>query len=156
MDEHAPERSTVDALGIRPPSAYAVESCTTPAGDVVLTFAGELDLAAAPVVREQLEAAAATGARRVVLDMTAVTFVDSSALRELLRADGALRRAGGVLVLAAVPAGGRAPARADADRRRARVRADGRGRAQAALRPAPRSASRARVCSALALAHSRE
>jgi anti-sigma B factor antagonist len=103
MDEHATERSTVDALGIRPPCAYAVESCTTPAGDVVLTFAGELDLAAAPVVREQLEAAAATGARMVVLDMTAVTFVDSSALRELLRADGALRLAGGTLVLAAVP-----------------------------------------------------
>ena len=26
MDEHAPERSTVDALGIRPPIAYAVEA----------------------------------------------------------------------------------------------------------------------------------
>ena len=93
----------MDALGVRPPIAYAIEARTTPAGDVVLTLAGELDLAAAPTVREHLESAAATGAHSIVLDMAEVTFVDSSALRELLRADSALRGAGRTLILTAVP-----------------------------------------------------
>ena len=104
MEEIGLERSTVDALGIRPPCAYAVEARETPAGDLVLTLEGEFDLAAVPVVREHLEVAADAGARVVVLDMGEVAFVDSSALRELLRADGTLRARGGALVLAAVPA----------------------------------------------------
>ena len=103
MDDSALERSTVDALGIRPPAAYAIEARESPGGDVVLVFSGEFDLAAAPVVREHLAAAAAAGARAVVLDMADVTFVDSSALRELLRADASLRSGGSWLILAAVP-----------------------------------------------------
>lgn len=104
MDEIGLDRSTVDALGIRPPSAYAVEARETPAGELVLTLEGEFDLAAVPAVREHLEAAADAGRRIVALDMGEVTFVDSSALRVLLRADRALRARGGALVLAAVPA----------------------------------------------------
>lgn len=73
----------IDAFGIRPPDAYAIELTETD-GLAVLTLEGELDLASAPVLRARLEAAAA--ARGAVLDMAEVTFVDSSALRELLRA----------------------------------------------------------------------
>ena len=103
MEKPELDRSMVDSLGIRPPRAYAIEARTTPAGHVVLALEGELDLAASPAVREELEAAGATGARLVVLDMVEVTFVDSSALRELLRADASLRGAGSLLFLAAVP-----------------------------------------------------
>jgi anti-anti-sigma factor len=38
-----------------------------------------------------------------VLDLAEVTFADSSALRELLRADAGLRADGSLLVIAAVP-----------------------------------------------------
>jgi anti-sigma B factor antagonist len=94
----------MDARGIRPPSVYEIASRTTAEGVVVLVLEGEFDLAAAPAMREQLEDAC-RGVRGVVLEMSGVTFVDSSALRELLRADTALRERGARLVLAAVPAG---------------------------------------------------
>jgi anti-anti-sigma factor len=68
----------------------------------MVVLEGELDLAAVPELREQLTEAGRVAARAVVLDMVEVTFVDSSALRELLRAHSALRDAGRDLVLAGV------------------------------------------------------
>lgn len=105
MGEHGSEQSSVDARGIRPPDVYAIGLRTTADGVLVLTLEGEFDLAAAPAMRQHLDGACADGVRAVVLDLTEVTFVDSSALRELLRADAALRAQGAQLVLAAVPAG---------------------------------------------------
>lgn len=105
MGEHGREQSSVDARGIKPPSVYEITSRTTTEDVVVLTLEGEFDLAAAPAMRERLEEACAGSVRGVVLDMSEVTFVDSSALRELLRADTAVRERGASLVLAAVPAG---------------------------------------------------
>jgi anti-anti-sigma factor len=102
MGEPGGEQSSVDARGIRPPSVYAIESHHTPEGVVVLVLDGEFDLAATPTLREQLDAARAAAPRGVVFDMSAVTFLDSSALRELLRADAGLRAVGVTLVLAAV------------------------------------------------------
>jgi anti-anti-sigma factor len=96
------EQSSVDAHGIRPPSVYAIESHTAPDGVVVLELEGEFDLAAAPAIRERLTAARAARARGVVLDMTEVTFVDSSVLRELLRAEATMRSEGVPLVIAAL------------------------------------------------------
>jgi anti-sigma B factor antagonist len=104
MAELERDRSTVDSHGIRPPDAYAIRAGSAPGGMVVLTLEGEFDLAAVPAVRAQFEAAAGQAARGVVVDMEQVTFVDSSALRELLRADAALRAGGGALLLAAIPA----------------------------------------------------
>ena len=100
MSDTGSEQSSVDARGIRPPIVYAIEAASTPEGVVVLGMDGEFDLAAAPALREQLAAARAGGPRGVVVDMTEVTFLDSSALRELLRADAALRADGAPLVLA--------------------------------------------------------
>ena len=85
---------------------------------------GELDLAAAPVLRERFEEAAGAGPRGVVLDMAEVTFVDSSALRELLRAHAAVRAAGGELVLAGVGPAVARLLRADPHHRAAGARAD--------------------------------
>ncbi len=101
MDE-ARERRRIDAQGIRPPDAYAIELRDAGDGIALVLLEGELDLAAAPVLRERFEEAAGAGPRGVVLDMAEVTFVDSSALRELLRAHAAVRAAGGELVLAGV------------------------------------------------------
>jgi anti-sigma B factor antagonist len=102
MGDPGSEQSSVDARGIRPPSVYAIAAHDTPEGVVVLTLDGEFDLAAAPAIRERLDAARAAQTRGVVLDMSDVTFLDSSALRELLRADAALRAEGAPLVLAGV------------------------------------------------------
>jgi anti-sigma B factor antagonist len=93
----------VDEHGIRPPRAYSVESLEAPAGVVLLALAGEFDLAAAPATRERFEAALAARPRAVVADMSDVTFMDSSALRELLRANAALGGAGIRFVLANPP-----------------------------------------------------
>jgi anti-sigma B factor antagonist len=90
---------SVDERGIRPPSVYVIETRSAPDGVVVLGLTGELDLAAESELRERLGAARGTATRGVVLDMAEVTFLDSSALRELLRADIALNEDGMPFVL---------------------------------------------------------
>ena len=101
MDD-AREQPRVDAHGIRPPDAYAIELREAADGVALVVLEGELDLAAVPELRERLAEAGGAGPRGVVLDMAEVTFVDSSALRELLRAHSAVRDAGAELVLAGV------------------------------------------------------
>jgi anti-anti-sigma factor len=70
-------------------------------GFTVVTIRGELGIAAVPALREQLLVLLASGADRIVVDLSRVTFCDSSGLAVLV---GAGRRAGllgGVLRLAA-------------------------------------------------------
>jgi anti-anti-sigma factor len=102
MRDPGTEHSSVDERGMPPASVYAIDARDPIDGIMVLALSGELDLAAAPAIRERLADARTTGARGVVLDMAEVTFLDSSALRELLRADAALRTDGVALVLATV------------------------------------------------------
>jgi anti-sigma B factor antagonist len=70
---------------------------------VVVTAAGELDMATSP----QVEAAVSEvlpGSPRVVIDLSEVTFMDSSALRMLTQAHRALSGSGGQLrVVVATP-----------------------------------------------------
>jgi stage II sporulation protein AA (anti-sigma F factor antagonist) len=103
MDE--PQRSSgpdVDQRGIRPPPAFAIEELPAPPGTLLLSLVGELDLAASDGFRERIELALAAGVRSVVLDMADARFIDSSMLKELLRADTATKEAGGRLVLTEV------------------------------------------------------
>jgi anti-anti-sigma factor len=100
MGEHPAEHSSVDAQGIRPPDAYVIEVREPSGGVLVLGLEGEFDLASAPVLREQLDAARAAADRGVVCDFSGVTFVDSSGLRELLRASAAFRADGKAFTLA--------------------------------------------------------
>jgi anti-anti-sigma factor len=90
----------IDALGIRPPAAFEIESSQLRPGVSLLLCRGELDFAAAAVLRARVEALAATG---LIIDLREVTFIDASALRELLIARGALERHGSRLVLSGVP-----------------------------------------------------
>ena len=64
---------------------------------VVLVLVGELDLAGAPRLRQAVVAETSAGERHVVLDLTAVDFIDSTgwggvggALRRLRTHDGEL------------------------------------------------------------------
>jgi anti-anti-sigma factor len=98
MDDREPPR--VDALGIKAPPAFAVGEASAPGGPTVIVLRGELDMAAATAVRRLVDAADRTG---LVIDLSTVTFADSSALRELLHARTAVAERGARLVLAAVP-----------------------------------------------------
>jgi anti-anti-sigma factor len=100
-----PHRSSgpdVDERGIKPPPAFAVEELPAPPGILLLRLVGELDLAASDGFRERVEAALAAGVRNVVLDMADARFIDSSMLKELLRANTATQDARGRLVLTEV------------------------------------------------------
>lgn len=52
---------------------------------------GELDLDTAPLLERELAAVRAAGAARVVLDLRALTFMDSTGLRLVIRWDTAAR-----------------------------------------------------------------
>ena len=56
-----------------------------PAG-LVITVSGELDIATVPALRDRLDAALETGTRRLVIDLSAITFLDSVALATIVHA----------------------------------------------------------------------
>jgi anti-anti-sigma factor len=88
----------IDERGIRPPRAFSI-SDEAVEGAVVIGLEGELDLAAAEPLRNHVDS---TAGNALVLDLRLVTFVDSSALRELLRARRTVEERGDRLVLAAI------------------------------------------------------
>jgi anti-sigma B factor antagonist len=53
-------------------------------GATVLTVLGEVDLATAPLLDEQITAAEAGATERIVVDLDRVSFMDSSGLQVLL------------------------------------------------------------------------
>ena len=90
-----------DIQGAATPPVHTIERVTegVPDGVALLTLGGELDLAAAPDFRRAVEEASGDGATRVVLDLSDAAFVDSTMLKELLRANAETAEAGGTLVL---------------------------------------------------------
>ena len=86
--------------GVEPAGAFTVESRPAPAGIALVELAGELDIAATSAVRSCVDEAA--GRRALVLDLSGATFVDSSMLKELLRAGAELDRYETRLVLAGI------------------------------------------------------
>jgi anti-sigma B factor antagonist len=70
----------------------------TPWGAVIVA-AGELDIAGVPGLRRRLEAAVSGGARRLLLDFTDLTYVDSVSLAAVVAAHRRMG-AGGRLVIA--------------------------------------------------------
>lgn len=72
---------------------------------LVLAPAGELDSATSPQLATRIRAATDAGATDLLLDLTGVTFLDSTGLAVLLEAKRRLAAAGGRLRLAcSVPA----------------------------------------------------
>ena len=72
-------------------------------GVAVVAVAGEVDLATIDQVEEVLAEALGTG--RVVVDLSACDFIDSSGLRALVTARSAAEESGGSLVLVTEDAG---------------------------------------------------
>jgi anti-anti-sigma factor len=96
-DDQGRETADIDERGLRPPAAYAIRDGATG----VLRLEGELDLAAAPALRQRFDE---FDGEFLVLDFARVTFIDSAVLKELLRARAELSERGVELVLAGVPA----------------------------------------------------
>ncbi|MEU8760304.1 STAS domain-containing protein [Streptomyces sp. NPDC048659] len=73
---------------------------TRDARTAVLTVAGELDMETADRLRERLAEQFGQGRHRLVLDLSALGFMDSSGLNVLIRAVNKAREDGGDLYLA--------------------------------------------------------
>jgi len=73
------------------------EHTNDPAGRAVLAVSGEVDLAIADRLAEELAAVLTAG--DAVVDLSAVGFIDSSGVRELLRANQRAAETGSALVL---------------------------------------------------------
>jgi anti-sigma B factor antagonist len=67
----------------------------------VLQVAGEVDLATRDELRERLLALVAEGARHLVVDLSALEFIDSSGLGVLIRVRNVMQEQGGSLTLVA-------------------------------------------------------
>lgn len=80
---------------------FAVERKSVPGG-VCVAVAGEVDVATAPLMREALKGALASG-EPVVVDLGSVTFMDSSGVRVLADVHATAKAAGNSLRLRAVP-----------------------------------------------------
>ncbi len=69
-------------------------------GIPVLHLHGEFDIFETPTLEEDLAGRVARGTARVVIDLTQVSFVNSSTLAFFIRAQRTLREKGGEVVLA--------------------------------------------------------
>jgi anti-sigma B factor antagonist len=102
MSTAAPQTQTAPAA---PADAHDFRLAVEPIGDgaaTLLALAGELDLATVPALRGALQGALDQGATRLVIDLTAVTFVDSVGVGAILHGK---RRLGpdGVLAVVIAP-----------------------------------------------------
>jgi len=68
-------------------------------GNYVISLTGEVDLYTAPELKQQLLEVISGGAKRVVVDFTETTFIDSTTLGVLVGGVKRLRSAEGELVL---------------------------------------------------------
>lgn len=80
----------------------SISVTTSEAGEVhIVHVAGEIDVTSAAVLRDALEALIADGHRRLVLDLSDVTFLDSTGLGIVVGRLKRLARHGGTMTVAA-------------------------------------------------------
>ena len=81
-----------------PPGELAVHT-RHEADAVVVALAGELDLPAAPLARDALARALHEPRQRLIIDLSGLTFIDSSGLHVLLQAERRCRNTGRGLIV---------------------------------------------------------
>jgi anti-anti-sigma factor len=67
------------------PGQLVVET-STQEDATVLMLSGELDLASTPILERELAAVESAGAKKILIDLAGVGFMDSTGLQALLRA----------------------------------------------------------------------
>lgn len=72
-------------------------------GSVTLSLRGEIDLLSVPLLRQGLKDAAGSFPRRIVLDLAALDFIDSTGVHALLEAQRYAESNAHALVLANIP-----------------------------------------------------
>ena len=75
----------VTPKGGEPRGIHLTEETFDPSG-LVLTLSGELDIATAPALRKHLDAAIDAGKHRLVIDLSALSYLDSIALATIVHA----------------------------------------------------------------------
>ena len=78
---------------------FRISSAELGRGVQIVSLGGEIDAHTAPRLDDELAAALATGATRVVVDLAGTSFIDSTVVGVLLRADERLNGHEGRLVL---------------------------------------------------------
>jgi anti-sigma B factor antagonist len=79
---------------------YVIDEVMDPHSGVLLLLAsGELDYGAAPQLRRQLNAGLEHDRREVLLDLSMVTFIDSTAIGLIVSSAAALEEVGGALAI---------------------------------------------------------
>lgn len=68
------------------PAEFSIADSHRADGSVLLTVTGELDIATVPVVRDRLAGLTEAGARRLVVDLRDVSFMDSTGLAAFIHA----------------------------------------------------------------------
>jgi anti-sigma B factor antagonist len=76
------------------PRGIEVTEETFDSSGLVLTVSGELDIATAPALRDRLTAAIDAGKHRLVIDLSAISFLDSVALATIVHAKQLLPESG--------------------------------------------------------------
>jgi anti-sigma B factor antagonist len=82
-----PAGAVADGISVQIPDVTELKLSEAPLADgAILTIAGELDIATVPRIRERLSAIIERGARRIVVDLRGVTFMDSTGLAAFIHA----------------------------------------------------------------------
>jgi anti-sigma B factor antagonist len=102
MDMSAVDES-VFINGWEGPAAFELHEASLGPDGKLLAARGELDIATVPRLRERLDAAIDAGAKRLVLDLTDVAFMDSVAMAAIIHARTRLGDAGRLAVV--IPSG---------------------------------------------------
>jgi len=97
LSPHAPRRT----LGVVPILDARVSVSRFGSDSFVVAAGGELDLFTSERLREKLAEVLELGGQRILVDLTGVSFMDSSGLAVLVGVAKALRASGGQMVLVA-------------------------------------------------------
>jgi anti-sigma B factor antagonist len=81
-------------------SEFAIEDRRAQDGTPIVAVTGEVDLFTAPEFKQRVMAPVIAGAQRLIVDLTAATFIDSSSLGVLIGAHRRLQAHGAALVVA--------------------------------------------------------
>jgi anti-sigma B factor antagonist len=84
-------------------SFYVISDDTTERNVAVITLQGDIDFAASPALKERIASHLKAGRRRIAIDLTDVSFIDSTAIGVLLGTVARLRDSGGGSVAVVCP-----------------------------------------------------